>query len=238
MKEAIVKRVSRRTYKDVVIDKEKKGKIEKWIKEINEKSGLAIIYVEDGSKAFQSFSKTYGMFKNVRSIILLKGDKDDENLKEKVGYYGEELILNITDINLGTCWVGGTFDEKNVNKINDDEKLECVITVGVVENRKSFKEKLIGSLTHIKRKPINKRFESKETPPSWFMKGMKAVELAPSALNSQKAIFTYENGEAKSKIENNYRFDMIDLGIAKKHFEIEAEGKFDFGNGGKFHKNN
>jgi hypothetical protein len=26
--------------------------------------------------------------------------------------------------------------------------------------------------------------------------------------------------------------DMIDLGIAKKHFEIEARGKFEFGNGG------
>jgi len=29
--------------------------------------------------------------------------------------------------------------------------------------------------------------------------------------------------------------DLIDLGIAKKHFEIEAKGKFEFGNGGIFH---
>ena len=32
-----------------------------------------------------------------------------------------------------------------------------------------------------------------------------------------------------------YPMDMIDLGIAKKHFEIEARGKFELENGGVFH---
>lgn len=31
-------------------------------------------------------------------------------LKEKVGYYGEQLILKVTELGLGSCWVGGTFD--------------------------------------------------------------------------------------------------------------------------------
>lgn len=79
------------------------------IEEVNETSGLTVSYLEDGSDAFAGF-KSYGMFDGVRAMLVLKGNRELAFLKEKVGYYGEQLILKATELGLGSCWVGGTFD--------------------------------------------------------------------------------------------------------------------------------
>lgn len=42
----------------------------------------------------------------------------------------------------------------------------------------------------------------------------------------------YENNILSARIIDDYPMDLIDLGIAKRHFEIGAGGKFEFGNGG------
>lgn len=235
MKEAINKRISRRTFEKKAIPNEMVKQIEIWIRNINDKSGLTIKFIEDGSAAFQSFKKTYGMFKNVRSVILLKGMKDDIHLKEKIGYYGEELILHMTNLDLGTCWVGGTFDE-NVFKIETEhEELICVIPVGII-SATTLKEKMIRSAVHRKTKSMNERITSDSDLPQWFISGMEAVMKAPSALNSQKTKFIFKDHQVYAEIINDYKLDMVDLGIAKKHFEIGAGGTFEFGNGGRFNR--
>ncbi len=71
--------------------------------------------------------------------------------------------------------------------------------------------------------------------PQWVQEGMNAVLLAPSAKNTQKVMFKYENNILSAQIADDYSMDLIDLGIAKKHFEIEAGGKFELGNGGIFY---
>lgn len=232
MQEAINKRISRRTFEKKAIPNEMVKQIEIWIRNINDKSGLTIKFIEDGSAAFQSFKKTYGMFKNVRSVILLKGMKDDIHLKEKIGYYGEELILHMTNLGLGTCWVGGTFDE-NVFKIEtENEELICVIPVGIISST-TLKEKMIRSAVHRKTKTMEERITSDSDLPQWVVSGMEAVMKAPSALNSQKTKFIFKDHHVYAEIINDYKLDMVDLGIAKKHFEIGAGGTFEFGNGGR-----
>ncbi len=233
MRRAIENRISRRKFEKQPIADQEKGKIISLINELNEASGLAMAFLEDGSNAFQKLSKSYGLFTNVRSIILMKGKKQLENLKERVGYYGEDLVLAITDLGLGTCWVGGTFD-KNEFIFDDSEELVCVVLVGVVAGT-SLKEKMVRSAMHRKTKTIEQRIISDQPLPQWVQNGMKAVLLAPSAINTQKAMFKYENNIVSAQIADDYVFDLVDLGIAKKHFEIEAGGKFEFGNGGIFH---
>lgn len=173
------------------------------------------------------------MFTNVRSLILMKGKKDDKDLKEKVGYYGEDLVLSITDLGLGTCWVGGTFDKDELT-VNDREELACVVVVGKVA-APSLKEKMMRSATHRKVKSMEERIISDQPLPQWVQNGMEAVLLAPSAKNTQKAIFKYENNILSAQIADDYAMDLIDLGIAKKHFDLEAGGTFELGNGGIFH---
>lgn len=87
---AIEQRVSTRSYLETVIEKEKISLLINEIEEGNQKYGLSISFLEDGSSAFNSFGKSYGMFKGVRSLIVMKGPKNDIHLKEKLGYVGEK----------------------------------------------------------------------------------------------------------------------------------------------------
>lgn len=85
------------------------------------------------------------------------------------------------------------------------------------------------------RKPIMERLvtDTKQIP-TWLEKGMEAVRLAPSAKNSQKTVFEYKKGVLIASVPNNYEFDLVDLGIEKKHFEVTANGIFELGNGSAF----
>lgn len=233
MRSAIENRVSRRKFEKEPITSREKESIISLIHQLNEASGLTMAFMEDGSGAFEKLRKSYGLFTNVRSLILMKGKKDDKDLKEKVGYYGEDLVLAITDLGLGTCWVGGSFDRDEL-LVDNGEELACVVVVGKVESP-SLKEKMMRSAMHRKIKSMEERIISDQPLPQWVQNGMKAVLFAPSAKNTQKVMFKYENDILSAQIADDYAMDMIDLGIAKKHFDIEAKGKFEFGNGGIFH---
>ena len=64
---------------------------------------------------------------------------------------------------------------------------------------------------------------------------MEAAALAPSALNKQKPVFHYHSGILTATVENRDEMDMVDLGIAKCHFDMGVGcGHFVFGNGGEF----
>ncbi len=235
MLDAIEKRVSRRSYTTEYLSNEEVKEVNEYIDTLNKVSNLYIELIEDASEAFSSIRTTYGFFKNVRSVVVLKGKKDDINLNEKIGYYGEDLVLKLTDMNLGTCWVGGTFDRTKF-KVSNDQELVCVILVGKVSDV-TLKEKLIKVAMPKNRKPISERLISDvKDLPAWVEEGMKAVILAPSARNTQKPIFTYKDGVVSADVVVDYVFDLVDLGIAKKHFELVAKGTFDLGQGGVFHQ--
>ncbi len=233
MRSAIENRVSRRKFEKEPITNREKENIISLIQQLNEESRLTMAFMENGSGAFEKLRKSYGLFTNVRSLILMKGKRDDKDLKEKIGYYGEDLVLAITDLGLGTCWVGGSFDKDEL-PVDNGEELVCVVVVGKVE-APSLKEKMVRSATHRKVKSMEERIISDQPLPQWVQNGMKAVLFAPSAKNTQKVIFKYQNNVLSAQIADDYSMDMVDLGIAKKHFDIEAKGKFEFGNGGIFH---
>ena len=129
--QAIEIRKSRRSYLGTPIDQSKTALLKSRIEEYNQRSGLTIRFMENGSAAFSGIRKSYGLFKGVRSLFIMKGPANDPYLKEKIGYYGELLILEATALGLGTCWVGGTFDASGIRKAPGEE-LICVITVGNV----------------------------------------------------------------------------------------------------------
>ena len=234
MRDAIVKRISRRSYQQTPIAAELREKICAEIIELNRKSKLTFEFTENAGEAFSSMKKSYGLFSGVRSAAVLKGPADLPDLAEKIGYYGERLVLDLTDMGLGTCWTGGTFDRRQF-EIPDGETMLCVIPVGYAEGQ-SLKEKLIRNAMSRKRKPVSQRLNGYENAPEWVLAAIEAVRLAPSAVNRQKPVFTYENGIVTAAVEANRTMDLIDLGIAKLHFAEEAGGRFEFGQNGKFRK--
>lgn len=221
LQEAINIRISRRKYVDTPISNEKMNRLNMMINELAEESGLHIEFVENGSGSFGNFLKSYGLFTNVRSYIAFMGRKEHRETLEQIGYYGEKLVLEATRMGLGTCWVGGTYDkEKCPCKLNEGEKIICLITVGNVPDDLSIKEKFFRNAMHRKIKPIEKMYTAKGEVPEWFLKGMKAVQKAPSAVNKQPVVFHYEDGKVSTSVKGNHGYEDIDLGIAKLHFEL------------------
>ncbi len=231
MREAIEKRVSRRNFTGEQLGASQVETIQKMVAAANEKSGLSIEFVEDGSIAFSNVRTTYGIFSKVQAMLLMKGKADMADFREKIGYYGESLLLDIVDMGLGTCWVGGTFD-RDAFAHAEGEAIPDVILIGNI-GKPGLKDRLMMQVNHRNRKPTEVRITSDEPMPDWIKSGMEAVIAAPSAMNKQKPLFAYSEGILTATVPNDYRADLTDLGIAKLHFEIGANngGHFEFGNG-------
>ena len=220
IQEAIQQRHSVRRYADKPIEREKVAALRALIEQCNAESGLNIQLVTDEPTAFNCRMARYGRFSGVSNYFAMVGKKS-RYLDEKVGYYGEQLVLEAQRIGLNTCWVGLSYKKiPEAIDIADGERLVCVIAVGYGASQ---------GVAH-KSKSIEKVTKTDREMPDWFRKGVEAALLAPTAINQQKFIFVLYDG---NKVEARTRFTLlngyapIDLGIAKCHFEIVA-GKENF----------
>jgi len=237
--DAVNVRCSRRTYIPDPVDYGCVNKLRSVIDGYNQKTGLNIQLAINHSKPFNGLMKSYGLFKGVKNYIGLIENKNDVHSQEKLGYYGELIVLQATDMRLGTCWVGGTFDRKSCPFIlSEYESIACVITFGNVPNRRDMKEKLIYAMTHRKGKTAEELYDADTSVPGWFKSGIEAVQKAPSAVNRQPVVFTLKKGVVTASVKDISISGMaLDLGIAKLHFELGAGGGvWDWGNNAVFNK--
>ena len=102
--EAIEARHSVRKYKDEPIPEEALTSLRDRIREINEEAGLHIQLVTGEPTAF-SGPMAYGSFTGVKNYLVMAGKKG-EDLYEKIGYYGEQLVLLAQTLGLNSCWAG------------------------------------------------------------------------------------------------------------------------------------
>ena len=59
--------------------------------------------------------------------------------------------------------------------------------------------------------------------PDWFAAGMRAAQLAPTAMNQQKFLITLHEGNVVSAEATGGSYSGIDLGIVRCHFELGAQ---------------
>jgi len=230
---AVWKRRAVRKYLEKHIEQDKIDALRRSISALNETSGLTMELIED-SDAFRSF-KSF-MFKNVRSVIAVKGKTDDPDLHEKCGYYGEQIVLEATSLGLGTCWViAFTFNSKSPSlNVKNDETIVCGIPVGYGAEEMS-EPAGIPDAPHRKTRSISEFLNGNTNVPEWVTSAVKAVQFAPTARNSQKTRFSYADGTVSAEISPG-KTNMIDLGITKFHFELAAGGKFPPGSPSEFKK--
>ena len=214
--DAIKARHAVRKYTDRPIEAEKIASLRAATETLNAESGLHLQLVLDEPKAFSSGILKYGAISGVRNYFAMVGKKGRES-EEKIGYYGEQLVLLAQTLGLNTCWVGLTFKEVDeVISLADGEQLHCVIALGYgVDAGKQHPLK-----------PIEKFYEAEGEIPEWFRRGMDAAVLAPTAVNQQKFKFILHEG---NKVSAEPTFSLTgrsylyyDLGIVKCHFEIGA----------------
>lgn len=209
--EAIKERHSVRQYKDKKIPAEIVTRLREEIGACNRESGLHIQLVTEEPKAFNSMMAHYGRFSGVQNYIALAGPKTKE-LDELCGYYGERLVLLAQTLGLNTCWVAMTFSKGTAKKqieIASGEKLAIVIALGYgTEQGKAHKSKKIEEVSAASGKA-----------PKWFLAGVEAAMLAPTAVNQQKFRLTLTGDRVKAQSLGGF-YSKIDLGIVKYHFEI------------------
>ena len=213
--EAMKQRHAVREYDgDRKIEQEKLDILNERIASINKESGLRIQLVTDEPKAFDGFMAHYGKFSGITNYIALIGKKDS-SLNEKCGYYGEQLVLLAAQLGLDTCWVAMSYAKvKNAYDIAKGEKLCCVISLGYGKTH---------GIPH-KSKSAQEVAVIKEDTPKWFIDGVNAALLAPTAMNQQKFGFMLYGDKVIDKAGKGILTD-IDLGIVKYHFEIGADRK-------------
>ena len=139
--EAMRVRHSVRRYLAKPIEEALVAALEEEIARCNRESGLRIQLLTEAPEAFQSILATYGLLRGVRNCIALVG-RDEEDLDERAGYYGEQLVLRAQMLGLNTCWVGGTYDKKKIRAaIGEEERLALVIALGYGANQGSERKK-------------------------------------------------------------------------------------------------
>ena len=221
--EAIEARHSVRAYQDRPLAADVVKAMEEQIAAVNHESGLHIQLIQNEPKAFLGTLAKYGKFRNVKNYLVLAGRKT-EDLDERVGYYGERLVLLAQTLGLNTCWVGLSYSKvPGTYVLEEGEKIACYIALGYGETQ---------GVCH-KIKTVKQVSNTSDTTPSWFKKGVEAALLAPTAVNQQKFSFEYVGEvDGRHRVRAKRGFSLIgytqmDLGIARYHFEVGA-GKENF----------
>jgi len=211
----IRERHSVRKYADKEIEKEKVDILRDLIKKYNKEANLHIQLKTNDKDTFEKYKLHYGKIYNCQNYIALIGNKKDKNLIDKVGYYGQKLVLKAQEMELNTCWVGAGYSKNELNvEILPNEKIVCVIAIGYgVHNGKVRPSKTFEEVS-----------TSKDVP-KWYKKGIEYALLAPTAVNQQKFKFALLENNVVSLKAGIGPFSKVDLGIVKYHFELGADTK-------------
>ncbi len=182
---------------------------------------------------------TYGFISGAGYFIAGQV-KDSKFANEDYGYLLEKIILNLTELGLGTCWLGGTFKRSDffaILKADCDMIIPAITPVGFSTENKSAKESIIrwGAGADNRKKSeelffIDTSAESisKEVA-SRYDQPLEMVRLAPSASNKQpwriligsEALHFYmKRTPGYKKDSGSVDLQRIDMGIAMSHFEL------------------
>ena len=222
--EAIQARHSVRAYTGQPLTDADAQALQEMIDKVNREGGLHIQLIRNEPKAFLGPLARYGKFRGVTDYLVMAGiDADD--FDERIGYYGEQLVLFAQTIGLNTCWVGLSYTKiPGTYVLNEGEVIKAYISIGYGETQ--------GVAHKVKR--IDQVSNVTDLTPGWFRRGVEAALLAPTAINQQKFSFEYlpAEGGKPARVLAKRHFSLVgytqtDLGIAKYHFEIGA-GKENF----------
>ena len=247
MREAIIKRISTRTFKKEPLSKEKINEIKAVLKKHRttigpfDQSFKFTFGLNENTKEKRQKIGTYGFLKNVPAFIG-GVSLDGRNSLIDFGYVFENIILELTELGYATCWLGGTFRRKDYRrKLEPNEVIPAISPVGYQAEKRTFIDRMIhGKKLSRNRKPFGDLFQYfdvekplEETDDSRFTDIMHLVQQGPSASNKQPwRLFVSENHDkihVYLKRDKEYGqalgYDMqaLDIGICLAHLEVGLE---------------
>ena len=242
----IRKRKSVRTYSNRQIDNDVIDSIKEYISRLAGPfdASVRIELLDKSELAGKKDIKlgTYGVILGASIYAAASVEKNKEHNMQQLGYEFESLILHLTDIGLGTCWLGGTFSKYNFSaavKLNENEIMPVVSPLGYKSRFRGPIDLIFKPIPNaVKRKQWSELFfnNSSKTPldineAGQYATALEMVRLAPSASNRQpwriikKEHYFYFYLAHDSAYEKAFSYDIqkIDMGIAMFHFEVAAK---------------
>jgi hypothetical protein len=202
--------------------------------------------VEDDVKALKGLG-TYGVIKKPAGFVIGAVEQSETGLVD-FGYRMEAIVLNLADLGLGSCWLGGSFTKSRFSErisASETEIVPCVISFGVpVEKSKALDKIVRKGAGSDRRKPFETLFfRSDFTNPLFpteagrFKRILEMVRLGPSASNRQpwRIVWNSQSDDFHFYIQRDKLYTQVlkwfkvndlpkvDLGIAACHFELAAK---------------
>lgn len=232
--EFIPKRKSVRNYNNKRIDELTMLRIRDFISDIKPlsesiKIKFNIIESDGYIKSFK------GNFKAINApYYIFITSEDKEGYLENAGFMGEQIVLYLTSLGLGTCWLGGMKPKKTF------AELQYVLSIAFgYENEKVQKS----NIRNVYRKSVE-QICIKDPTDDFMKKVVEYVRLAPSGINRQPWLLEPYKDKINVYCENESflthvkfkgvnlilpgvafkKMQYIDCGIALTHIYIYAIG--------------
>jgi len=249
--ELIQKRFSCRTYLKQPIDKLNQQLLQDYAAAqrtgpLGGQARFELVAGKDDDLAELKGLGTYGFIKGATGFIVGTTSSDAKHL-EDFGFLMEKIILYATDLNLGTCWLGGTFTKTSFARkiaVHEGELVPSVAAVGYIAPNPRIIEKLIRKGSNAVRRRAWSEFFFADRfglPLSHHQAGnyaipLEMVRLAPSASNKQPwrvvkdgscwhfylQRTTVYRDRRLVKLFTVADLQRIDIGIAMCHFDLSA----------------
>jgi nitroreductase len=246
LNQLIKKRHSCRTYADKPVEEKILEELERLVADkhtspFGNTPKFHLINLDFVSTEARKDISTYGIIRNAR-LFLVGAIKKEDRAVIDYGYCMENLILRATALELGTCWIAGTFNTEGFAKaikLQENELLPAISPVGYPADSKSFIEKMFRfAAGSERRKPwadlfFIDNFNNPSTPSraGKYFDALENVRLAPSASNLQpwRILQDTASNSFHFYLECSFGYKMrgfpiqnIDMGIAMNHFELTA----------------
>ncbi|MDO4290529.1 MAG: nitroreductase family protein [Eggerthellaceae bacterium] len=201
-----------RAYKDDAIKPDALKRLRTVVDEAARESGLNIQLVENNPEAFNILAR-FGVVRGARQYVALVVREDTPD--EAIGYWGQKIVLEAQDLGLNTCWCALCSRKKSRAKVGEGEKIRLVIAVGYGKTQgEARKTKGFDELAAV---------EGGLPAPAWFKTAVEAAQLAPTAMNHQNFKLTLRpDGRTVRAEAPEGGFNLVDLGIVKRHVEVAA----------------
>lgn len=189
-----------------------------------------VVISEPSSDVFTGIVGGYGKIRGAAHVIAVIADESHSTSHAHAGYLGEAAILEATALGLDTCWVGGFFDLRKVDRMIDTspgERVVCVSPVGFAHDAYSGTERVMrGMAAAHRRKPLETIAAGVTEWPPWARSAAECVRIAPSAVNRQPWRLRLDDGalivSRDSNLETPKVTKALDCGIAMLHAELGA----------------
>lgn len=192
---------------------------------------------------------TYGFIKDPAAYLVgVAGDKPGAMVD--FGFSMELLILKATELELGSCWLGGTYTKSRFSRqinLQPGETIPAVTSLGYPSNTKGWIDRAARIYAGADRRlpwealfyrdSWNIPFDNKVD--NDYIEPLQLVRLAPSASNRQPWRLLFADGRWHFYLERSPNYptpvfgrllkisdlQRIDMGIALAHFHLSVQEK-------------